>query len=345
MKYRFYTTSKKAWDGMFKSISEATKSIYIEMYIFLDDTKITHDFLGMLKNKARAGIEVVIIADYYGSYYLKTAAINELKEAGVEFIFFSHWLRHTHRKFLIIDNKTAFLGGVNIEEKIRDWRDLQIKLQGQIVKPIIKSFAYAYKMSGGKKISILKYNSYSFTKKLKSWLIDNWSNTQHSYYLNNYYRVKIIEAKRSIQIVTPYLLPPRWLLALLDNAVRRGINVEIIMPRITDLKSLNKINYLNSCRLSALGVKCYFMPVMTHAKLMLVDKEEGVIGSQNLDVLSFGLNVEAGIFFRQKDIINSLSHLIEKWKNEAFLFIPKDQKILFLDRFLISIFKFFYPIF
>lgn len=345
MRYRFYTTSKKAWDGMFKSISEATKSIYLEMYIFLDDTNLTHDFLGMLKIKARAGVEVVIIADAYGSRGLNSKAISELKEAGIEFIFFSHWLRHTHRKFLIIDNKIAFLGGVNIEEKIRDWRDLQIRLQGNIVKPIIKSFAYAYKMSGGKKISILKFNNYSFTKKLKSWLIDNWSNTQHSYYLNNYYRIKIIEAQKSVQIVTPYLLPPRWLLALLDSAVRRGVNVEIIMPQITDVSPLNKINYLNACRLSALGVNCYFMPIMTHAKLMLVDDDEGVIGSQNLDVLSFGLNVEAGIFFTQKDIISSLHNLINKWKKEAILFLPKSNKIIFWDRFLIAIFKFFYPIF
>ena len=155
MRYRFYTTSKKAWDGMFKAISEATESIYLEMYIFLDDTKITHDFLGMLKSKALSGVEVVIIADAYGSRELKSTAIAELKASGIEFIFFSHWLRHTHRKFLIIDHKIAFLGGVNIEEKIRNWRDLQIRLKGKIVKPILKSFAYAYKMSGGKKISIL----------------------------------------------------------------------------------------------------------------------------------------------------------------------------------------------
>jgi len=288
---------------------------------------------------------VVIIADAFGSHDLKQNSINELKDAGVEFIFFSHLLRRTHRKILVIDNKVAFLGGVNIEEKTRNWRDLQIRLSGKIIKPIIKSFAYVYKMSGGKKVSILQYNDNSFPKIIKSWLVDNWSNTQHSYYLSNYYRTKIIEAQKSIRIVTPYLLPPRWLLALLDNAVRRGVEVEIIMPQITDYRAINKINYLNTCRLSVLGVKCYFLPIMNHAKLMLVDDEEGVIGSQNLDVLSFGVNMEVGIFFRQKDIINSLGHLLIKWKKESVLFESKDQKISFWDHFLISIFKFFYPIF
>lgn len=345
MKYRFYTTSTKAWDGMFKAISEATKSIYLEMYIFLDDTKITHDFLGLLKDKARQGLEVIIIADAFGSHELSTNSINELKEAGVEFIFFSHWLSRTHRKILILDNKVAFLGGVNIEEKTRYWRDLQIKLSGKIIMPIIKSFAYAYKMAGGKRVSVLQYNDLSFPKRIQSWLVDTWSNTQHSFFLSNYYRNKIIEAQKSIRIVTPYLIPPRWLLALLDNAVRRGVEVEIIMPQDTDYKMLNKINYIHTCRLSSLGVKCYFLPVMNHAKLMLVDDEEGVIGSQNLDFLSFGLNMEVGIFFRQKDIINSLTHLLNKWKKESTLFISGAAKISLKDHLLIFFFKFFYPIF
>lgn len=345
MKYSIYTTSKKAWDAMLQSILGATESIYIEMYIFLGNTNETHDFFGILENKARNGVEVVIIVDAFGSMDLKSSDATKLREAGVELIFFSHWLRRTHRKLLIVDKRVAFLGGVNIEIKIINWSDVQIKMQGRIVKPILKSFAYAYKMSGGKKFSILKYNNFSFIKKLKSWFIDNWSNTQHSYYLNNYYRHKIIEAQTTIQIVTPYFLPPRWLLALLDNAVNRGVDVEIVLPKTTDLKTLDKINYLNACLLSARGVKFYFFPTMNHSKLMLVDGEEGVIGSQNLDILSFGLNMEAGIFFRQKNIITDLSRLIERWKKESELFKPEFQKISKWDKFLMAIFKLFYPIF
>jgi len=108
MKYRLYTTSQRAWDGMFKAITQAQKSIYIEMYIFLDDTQSTHNFLGLLKEKAKAGLEIVIIADVVGSFSLKAVAVDELREAGIEFIYFSHWLQRTHRKILIIDNKVAF---------------------------------------------------------------------------------------------------------------------------------------------------------------------------------------------------------------------------------------------
>jgi len=345
MKYCLYTTSQKAWDGMFKAMSQAQKSIYIEMFIFLDDTQATHNFLGLLKDKARAGLEVVIIADAYGSSSLKGKAVTELKEAGVEFIFFSHWFRHTHRKLLIVDNKVAFLGGVNIEEKNRHWHDLQIKVQCKIVLPLLKSYAYAYEIMGGKKESILKYSRLPLVKKIKSWITDNIVGTSLLYNLNNYYREKISAAQVSIKLVTPYLLPPRWLLMILDDACRRGVNVEIIIPNDTDVKPLNKINYLNACRMSAYGVKFYLMPAMNHAKIMLIDDEEGLIGSQNMDVLSFNLNMEAGVFFRQKDLVNDLKNIFTHWRNESIFFNSENKKIKWYDRILIQFFKLFYPIF
>lgn len=345
MKYQLYTTSQKAWDGMFKSMSAAQKSIYLEMYIFLDDTQATHNFLGLLKEKARAGLEVVIIADAFGSSTLREGAADELKAAGVEFIYFSHWLKRTHRKILIIDNKVAFIGGVNIKEKIRHWHDLQLKIEGKIISPILQSFAYSYKMVGGKKESILKYSHFPLVKKIKSWVIDSFVGDSKVYNLSRYYREKINGAKVSIKMVTPYLLPPRWLLAVLDDACRRGVKVEIIIPNDTDIKPLNKINYLNTCRMSAYGVKFYLMPVMNHAKIMLIDDAEGVIGSQNMDILSFNFNMEAGVFFQQKDLVGDLKNIFEHWRRESLYFEGSGRKIKLYDRILIAIFKIFYPIF
>lgn len=344
MKYRLYTTSQKAWDGMFKTMAAAQKFIYIEMYIFLDDTQATHNFLDLLKKKARAGLEVVIIADALGSSELPSKTVGELRASGVEFIYFSHWFRRTHRKILIIDGRLAFIGGVNIEEKIRHWRDLQIRLSGKIIKPLLKSFAYAYEMAGGKKDSVLKYSRLPLSQKIKSWITDNFPSTGKIYYLNNYYRRKIAGATRLIQIVTPYLLPPRRLVALLENACRRNVRVEILIPQDTDVKPINRVNYLNACRLSAFGAKLYLLPVMNHAKIMLIDGEEGVIGSQNMDVLSFNFNVEAGVFFQQKDLVADLSRIIEGWKGESAEFGAGDRKIKWFNKIFIAVLKIFYPI-
>lgn len=345
MRYRLYTTSHKAWDGMFKAMATAVSSIYIEMYTFLDDTEKTHDFLTLLKDKARSGVEVVIIADVYGSLSLRSAAVEGLREAGAEFFYFSRWFRRTHRKILIIDNKIAFLGGVNIVEETRHWFDLQIELRGRIIFPILRSFAYAYEMVGGKKDSILHHRRLAFIPRIKSWITDNLPGTARKYYLNDYYKKRIIAAKRSLRIVTPYLLPPRWLIALLDDACRRGVSVEIMVPNDTDIKVVNKVNYLNACRLAALGVRFYLLPMMNHAKIMLIDGEEGVIGSQNMDVLSFNWNIEVGVFFRQKKLVQDLEKITEHWKKASIDFSAAKQKITIGDRFLIAVLKLFYPIF
>ncbi len=345
MNSRFYTTSQSAWGAMLTEIKKAQKSIYIEMYIFLENTGITHDFIGILQTKAQAGVKVIVIVDAYGSFDLKKITVDAMRQSGVEFLFFSSWFQRTHRKIVIIDEKIAFLGGVNIKEKIRYWHDLQIKLTGKIVKPIIKSFARSYYQSGGTQPELIAYRKKILSRKLKSWVIDNWAQTSKRYQLSNYYREKISSAKKSIDLVTPYFLPPRWLIRYLISAVNRGIIVDIIIPADTDVKSLNKINYLNACRLAAAGVRFFLTPQMNHAKIMLIDQEEGMVGSQNLDFLSFSFNVEAGIFFKQKKMVSSLAKIVTDWKAEAEILNLKKAKPGWWDQLLTIFLQIFYPVF
>lgn len=332
MHYKFYTTSIKAWDSILAAISQAKKSVYIEMYIFLGDTGKTHDFLGKIKEKALQGVKVVIIADAYGSLNIKSDFVNELRAVGVEFIFFSRWLKRMHRKLIIVDEKVAFLGGVNIYKKISDWRDLQIKIQGKIVKPLLRSFAKTYQRCGGKDENILLYSRTTLIKKVKAWALDSWDFDDRQYSFKNYYQKKIKEASRSIEIVTPYLLPPRWLLISLDDALKRGVKVSIIIPENTDIKILNRMNYVNACRLADVGVEFYFTKEMNHAKAMIIDSKEAVVGSQNLDVLSFGPNLEIGVFFFQKQAVDSLSSIFNRWREEAIRPNLNFKKLNILDR-------------
>ena len=345
MRYKFYTTSQKAWDGILAALDGARTSIYIEMYIFLDDTRQTHDFLGKLKEKAMAGLHVVIIADAYGSISLKSVSVAELKAAGVEFIFFSRWLRRTHRKLVIIDEKIAFFGGVNIENKIRYWHDLQIRLKGRVVRPLLRSFTYTYQQCGGKDEHILARSRLPLVKKIKSWVIDTWEFGERQYNLNDYYRRKLAEAENSIKIVTPYLLPPRWLLISLDNAIHRGVKVEIFIPEDTDIKFLNQINHANAGRLAAIGVEFYLMPSMNHAKVMIIDDKEALVGSQNLDILSFHFNLELGVFFEQKQAVADLEKIWRRWRNASRRPNFESARLAWHRRFFTAILRIFFPFF
>jgi len=342
MKYKLYTTSKKAWDGMIEAIRQAQHSIFLEMYILSDDTSVTHDFFGLIKERLQNGVTVVIIADAFGSLGLKKEAVNELRAAGAEFLFFSRLLRRTHRKILIVDEKVAFLGGVNIHQKIVEWNDLQIRLQGRIVKPLLKTFAQSYKTCGGKNQEILKYKNNALIKKIKSWVIDDWSN-KNAYSLKDYYRQKIVAAQENIIIVTPYLIPPRWLMVLLDNAIHRGVKVEVVLPKFTDFIFIDRVNYSYASRLAALGVKFYFLPKMNHAKIFVIDNQEAMIGSSNFDILSINVNVESGVFFNQKTVINDLLRIINRWQVSAVAFDPKKRPLNLMDFFVKISLKLFYP--
>ena len=343
MKHRLYTTSSRAWDAMIEAIDQANKSIYLEMYIFEHDTTTSHDFIGKLKQKARDGVRVVIVADAYGSKNLRNETTHELQNAGIELLFFSHWLRHIHRKILIVDKKIAFIGGVNIGKRFKSWNDLQLKIGGRVVKRLLKSFAYTYEMAGGKNQSILKYREKKFTTKLKFFILEHWP-SRNIYTLKSHYIEKITRAKKSIQIVTPYFTPPRWLISLLDDALRRGVKVEILIPARVDLRIMNVINYRYMRNLYPLGITFYLEKRMNHAKLLIIDREEGLIGSQNMDLLSFALNAEAGIFFKEKKLLAELEAITKKWKKYSVLFKPQKYKMRLIDYLILTLMKILHPI-
>lgn len=341
MRYKLYTTSRRAWRAMFNEIDRAKTSIYIEMYIFLEDTAESYNFIEKLESKAKAGVRVVVIVDAFGSFALKSKTIAGLRRAGVEFMYFGHWLRRNHRKIIIIDERLAFLGGVNIEKKIGHWRDIQIMLEGKkTVKAILRSFAYTYKISGGRNQKILRYYKWSILKKIRYWLVENIP-TGNLNSLAEYYQDRIIKAEKSLKIVTPYFLPPRWLMGLLDAAARRGVKVEIIIPRDTDIEALNKINYYNLAKLIPAGVKVYGSRRMNHAKLMIIDDRESIVGSQNIDFLSFGINMESGVFSKQKNLAKDLVRIFSAWKRDSLQFSSLKQDLRIKDRLVLFFFKIF----
>jgi len=329
---------------MIKSIAQAKKSIYIEMYIFLDDTTASYDFIGLLKKQALAGVEVVIIADAFGSLEMKKNTITELRQIGVEFLLFSHFWHRTHRKIVVVDKRIAFVGGVNIEQKIINWQDIQIKMAGnKTVKAVLRSLARTYQSCGGRKKHILAYYEKSIIKKIKSLVLESLP-IHNINSLKEYYKDKIISAQKSIKITTPYLTPPRWLMALLDDARHRNVEIEILFPKNTDHKIFDKINHSYASQLLPTGIKFYSNPKMNHAKILLVDDAEALVGSQNLDSLSFGHNLEVGVFFKQKEIVKELNQIFDKWKSQSTPFQVTAIRLNCWERIEVKIIRLFFSI-
>lgn len=329
---------------MIKEIKKAQKSIYIEMYIFVDDNEAPYNFKNLLKEKAQNGLEVVLVVDSFGSSELKKSTIKELKNSGVEVLFFNKWLRTTHRKILIVDERMSFLGGVNIKKNSIDWLDLQIKIIGSaLAKNILKSFAYTYKMSGGKNKYILGKMRKNSLKTIKAQLLEHWPNHK-IFALQAYYIEKITLAQKKIIFVTPYFTPPKWLTTLLEGAISRNVEVEIFIPSHTDIKLANWVNRAYIKKLSNLKINFYSQNKMNHAKVLIVDNEETLIGSQNLDFLSFNRSIESGVFIKDKKLLQELNEVIGIWRKNSVK-VPQGLKNLnFFDKFFLGIIKIFYSI-
>lgn len=341
MQYTFYTTSEKAWDGMLKAISGAQQSIYCEMYIFVDNTP-DHGFFDVLARKAKEGVRVRVIIDALGSAELKPATITYAREAGVELLFFSYWLKHTHKKILIVDEQIAFVGGVNIHTLFKKWNDLQIRMKGPVVKSIIRSFARTYQMCGGKDPLVLTWNTRKTRiTKARLWILEHWQPKSRRE-TRKYFQEAIGGARNTITIVTPYFAPQRWLVGALHQAMLRGVSVNILLPEHTDLWHMNRVNYFFMYRLRVLGATIHLSPEMNHAKVLLIDDKEGMVGSQNIDPLSFQYNLETGVFFKEKNMVNDLAVIIAAWKKNAFIFDPLVKKPELIDYILSPVIRIFY---
>jgi cardiolipin synthase len=345
MNYKLYITSEKAWVAMLEAISRAKERIFLEMYIFIPDTAPKYDFIGLLKEKAKEGVKVVIIVDKFGSYYFPNLIIKELKKSGVEFLFASSWFRRNHRKILIVDHNIAFLGGVNIRNNISKWNDLQIRIKAKgLVKSVARQFAYAYKICGGKDETILSLYKKTLLKKIKNKILVHQPQENLST-INSYYTDKFLNAKERILIVTPYFTPPRWLIALLDKAKLNGVKIEIIIPYKTDIRFMNYVNSVFIKKFLDLGIKFYYFSEMNHAKMIIIDDSEVFVGSSNLDIFSLKFNSEIGVFLSDKTILKEALKISNTWIKKSKLIDPKKNNLYFWDNFIIRIIAWFYTIF
>ncbi len=346
MNYEFFTNSEKAWESMFETIKGAKKSIYLQMYIFQNDM-VEFNFFHLLKEKAQEGLRVKLIIDSFGSSELKNSSIRELEEAGVEVLSARHLLHRMHKKILVVDERIAFIGGVNFHQIARFWNDLMVRIKGHLVKKIVLSFVKSYFHVGGKDPVLLGKNNRDKKTNMNTGIIEN-SPVRRKFRLKKIYGKYLNGAESKITLMTPYFLPKRWIRTALRKAVSRGVSVEILVPKNTEHFIVDRVNYFYIYKLSKAGVKFYIEENMNHAKAVIIDDKEAMVGSQNLDFLSFDFNSEVGIFFKDAEIIAQLSEIVKGWKKDSVLFDHKTHKPKWFDYILsplINLGSIFYRIF
>lgn len=330
--YQFFSTTRSALQAMFEAISAAEKSIYWETYIFEKDSS-SWPFIEKLKEKARQGVEVKLIIDALGSFGFEKKIMEEMRQAGMEVIYFNpvelsfFWrgvrrmLERNHRKILIIDEKVGFIGSVNVEKESFSWFDLHARVEGALVGHLLKSFVHSYLVGGGR-LEKIKALLYLPVIKEKYWRL-LWHKPRKNFSsVRNVYLRAIRRAKKSLIIVSPYFLPDKEFLQAFAEARRRGVKIDLIIPKRVDLFFLNYAMRAYWNLFVRIGLKVYLVKKMIHAKAMMVDGHWAMIGSSNFDSQSFYRSHETNLIFTDRSMIADLKKIFHGWKKRSLLFRP-----------------------
>ena len=307
---KYYNLGDKLFEDLKKDILNATKYIFMEYYI-ISSGKLTSEIFSILKEKAKAGIEVIIIYDSLGCLgkFDKKTKI-DLENSGIKTYSFnppsvlinSYINNRMHRKIMVIDGEIAYTGGINladeyanIKELYGHWKDSGIRVVGNSAWNFTLMFLRDLKFLDKKiNIDFEKYKIKTNIKKESGFIVsfsdgpNNRKNPVESVYMQT-----IQTSKEYVYITTPYFAISESMLASILNTARSGVDVRIILPHIPDKKIVQMSTRSYYEVLLIAGVKVYeYKPGFIHSKSIVSDDKLAIIGTSNMDFRSMNLNYE-----------------------------------------------------
>ncbi len=302
-----------------EAIRRAKHAINMEFYEFMEG-EVSGQILEALTERAEAGIQVRIVVDAIGSFSTHISYFDRLKAAGGQMRWY-HPVRwdtwqnvnnRTHRKLLIIDGETGFIGGAGIADhwlhatrKGPAWRDTVFCVEGEAVAGLISTFSENWLESSGEILSgAAQFAFRALPEGVTGFVVSSTPHgggTQARILL----QALIKSACKTIRITTPYFLPDRSAQrALIEAVQKRGVKVQILTagPKI-DHPTIRRLSRHSSRHLLQAGAEIFeYQPSMIHAKLMTVDSQWNVVGSTNFDHRSFALNDEVNLAVLDRDL-------------------------------------------
>lgn len=315
--YHLFSDPIRYFNVMIDDIQNARDYIYIETYRIGNDS-IGIKFRDVLARKAKTGVEVKILVDAWGGSGVVGNFFEPLIKNGGEVRFFekikynsdvftrSH--RRNHRKLMIIDDDITYLGSSNITEYNLNWRESVLRMAGPIslaFKKVFKqdfSIYNTYVFAKANYIRLIRFNDFEIVRDMPS--------ISKQRIMRKYIQM-IRKAVESVTIITPYFLPGFKLRKELMDAAQRGVRVNVIIPKRSDvgLVDILRNKYLGILHQGGVEFLMYF-PHNLHAKLMLIDNRYFSIGSPNFDYRSFRYMYEIVLLGSDKLIVQQLKDYI-----------------------------------
>jgi len=305
---------RESFEAIFRAVHEAKSFVCLQFYIFRNDETGT-ELAEILKEKAKKGVMVYILYDHFGSLGTPGRFWDELRDAGIKirasrpFKWFSpfHYVRRDHRKLVIVDGVKAFTGGLNIANEYRGfhlrmkgaWRDTGVVLEGPIVFELFETFRKTWETWKGEAIPL----SFQTPRSVQSSLGEDSpvipifaSSAKGRRQMRKLLYYSIDTAYKSIHLTTAYFTPSRRMIASLEGAVKRGAEVNLLLPGESDVPAAHYAGRAFFTRLLRAGVHIYsYQGKMLHAKSYIFDGLWSIVGSANLDFQSLRWNDEGNV--------------------------------------------------
>lgn len=325
------TSGQEKYERLFKDIEKAEVSIHIQYYSIHNDS-VGRRLIELLTDKAVQGVEVKVMYDSIGSIATPKRVFKSLIEAGgkVKKIkpFFTHY--RNHRKIVVIDGLTAYIGGMNIGEKYINlskvktpWRDTQIRIQGDGVYLLQYYFLFDwFYVNSPKDLNISDINiselfpRHSIKEKLPCQFIAGGVDTDKEYIKMSYMKL-INTAKDKIMLQSPYFIPDSSIMDAFKIAAASGVKIELMLPEVKPSFFLESVGNYYISQLIDYGVKVYKYKGYIHAKTISIDTLATCIGSVNMDIRSLKVDDEICAFIYNKKFAESYEEIFEMDKSNC----------------------------
>ena len=319
---KYLPVGEDKFEKMKEELKRAEHFIFLEYFIVDVKSSMWLEILDILKFKAQQGVEVRLLYDAMGSLKVfPSECVKQLEDEGIKCKTFKrvtpflekYQNNRDHRKILVIDGHTAFTGGINIAdeyinvvERFRHWKDTAVMLKGEAVKSFTVMFLRMWNLSESETEDFDNYIVKSTTDS-DGYVIPYCDSPIDDENVGERVYLEIINrAKNHVCIMTPYLVISHEMQEALKYAVKRGVDVRIIMPHIPDKNYTLWLARSYYKRLIKSGVKIFeYKKGFVHAKVTIADANTAVVGTINYDYRSLYLNYECALLmYNVKEIEN-----------------------------------------
>ena len=338
-KITLYSEGRPAFDALFEAVRAAKHHIHVEFFIIQYDN-LGRQFLDLLTEKARQGVQVRLIYDAMGSHRLGWWKLRHLRRAGgrhAAFLPLSLLRRRiqinlrNHRKILVVDGRIAFTGGLNIGDeylglnrRLGHWRDTSFLVEGPAVESLQRVFIEDWDFAAEESIEGEEY----FQADPKAGDIEvqviHSGPDQEVKSIREVYFAAMFKARQRLWITSPYYVPDQGLRDALCLAGRSGVDARLLLPYRADHYTVHFAGQYYLGDLLDAGVKVYqYTNGFVHSKVWLADGQWASVGTANLDNRSLLLNFEVNCLIYTPKVVAELEEQFRKDLEQAILIEPK----------------------